>query len=268
MKIENINELLNPTEQVGNLTLKILGLGLVRLGDDEQLKVFFPATPHHPFKMIVSKFISFDEVAKSEFNLPTGSVVEFSPKSIKAPSEIDESVNDDSVNLGLLHKKEHNEDLVLTDKLENYLGFLNLNGTTLMSQKMTNQKNFEIWDKMGGTKTRIGKKDLGNFLWASYSIDSAEVTKIQIKKPMSFDLDLSFEEVDVRYEITFSSDCEGVACNNVSDVQFFYNIIDTQRLKGTFEFVMSSDEKAPDGSCSPGTGGRIAIPPTIGSYSS
>jgi hypothetical protein len=263
MKSED-NEAASPAE---NLTVSLLGLALVRLGDDKQVKVFFPNAPDHPFKLTISKFVGFDEIARSEFVLPVRSVVDFSPDSKGATGGMDQSVEEDSVNLGYLHEKEHNETLALSGDLDKYLGFLNLNGTTLFSEKMPNQKEFQIWDVIGGTKTLVGSKFLGNFLKANYSVKAKDAATISVRKPFAFDLTLPFHEAGVRYEVTFSNDCEGVGCTEISDVKYFYEIIDVQRLKGTFEFTLPPvKDKAPNGSCSPGTGGRFAIPPEIDDY--
>ena len=264
MQIETTNEFLNEVVPVRNLTVKIQGLAIFKLGEEKQWKLFFPKAPNHPFKIKIKKKIGALVVAKSECVLPTATVIDFLPDGKNAGGGLDNSVTTDTVDISEMHKRFHHEKVTFSDDIRNYAGFLKLNGTTLVSELADEQKTFEIWDVIGGTKTKVGERTLGNILVAGFTIDPNEMTKIKVKNALGFDLNLSYQEEGVEYEVTFFNDCEGMDCGDVSDFRFFYNIIDTQRLKGKFEFVSPvNGERTPQGGCSPGQGDGMIIPNSI-----
>jgi hypothetical protein len=250
-----------------NLFVTIKGLAMYRLGDDNQWKIFFPEAPDHPFKLIVIKRRGTHVLGVNEFVIPIATEIDFFPDSGNNAGSAGATLSEleSAISIKNLHQRYHQEEIVLKEKKELYAGFLNLNGTVLESQKATDQFTFDVWDVIGGTKTKVDEVKVGSTLEATFAVDSDQ-TRIIVKNndALNFELNLSYGNGEF-YDVIFSNDCEviqvgsmeltGKGCRDISDFKYYYRIIDTQRLKGRFELIMEDeDEKRSNGACSP-TGG-------------
>ncbi|MFN0140047.1 MAG: hypothetical protein ACKVQW_08170 [Pyrinomonadaceae bacterium] len=253
MQIDN-TDVLDAAMPSKNLTIKIVGLALTCWdATTTQWKVFFPKAENHFLKLVIKKEIGGRLFTESVFNFPNesnrpGSEIELTPDS-KNRQVIYDSQVEEILDL----KKLHEEDIPLVADKTKYIGFLTLNGAVLRSEydSLTNPSKFEVWEtrpEVDPTTKTLVRSPTNEYTWTiatafstGFEISSTEKTTVDLKKVFGFDLTLDFNEPNVSYEITFSNDCEGEDCNEISDFKYYYNIIDVNALtqKRKFELIFS-----------------------------
>jgi hypothetical protein len=249
---KNLDDVLPPNER--NLTVKIVGLALFQL-EDNQWKISFPAADNtHVFKIVINKFDANGEEFTSEFILPVGCNIDFIPNNKGENSQGHNSLSEIISFAGL-----HNTRLIsLSTEPKKYAGKLKMNGTTLFGEVFAQQTDYSVWkvEKISDIEFRrtriIETQPLGNNLSAGFKVDENDLTQIKVSGGLNYEINLPYLENSspVSYEIIFYNDCGNMPeCRNLGDLHYYYEILQTGNI--TFEFVRESGNKTKNGGCTP-----------------
>lgn len=256
-----------------NLKIIIQGLALSYFDNKtKQWKIFFPKAPNHNFKMVVrkreiptNKVIEQNtfELFKANEKLYTAGKIEVITDQISGSSNFDPDLLRETLDLSELH----GEALPLTSDQSKYAGFLLLNQAILTSKTDTQPVESEIWRvepfPNPEYKQFIERRIAGTVFDCGFRFEPGSKTEIRIESKLGFNIVLHHQE-NITHEIVFDNDChlEETPCVE-SDFKFYYKIIDEDKLqeKRRFELIpVSTDDKAPVGSCVNGKVSEVIIP--------